>query len=887
MTRLKSALLAASLMIAGPAGTGLAQSAPFGNAYDSTIPHLSEVEGHEFGAEITAPVDAVEYLYALEAAAPDRIKVIEYARSWQDRPLVYAVIGTAERLADLDGLKSQYARLGDPRDLSTAERDALIAELPPVVWLSYGVHGDEISSTDAGLWTAYHLLAAQNDPMVESILANTLVVVDPVQNPDGRARFLANFDDNRGLEANDDRYTAEHDQNWPGGRFNHYLFDMNRDWFARTQPETVGRVAALQDWQPVVVVDAHEMSGDSSYFFAPSAEPFNPNITTTQRETQHLIGHNHAHWFDRFGYDYFTREVFDAFYPGYGDMWPTLQGAIAMTYEQGSPRGLAWRRVNGSVLTYGDAVTHHFVSSLSTIQAVAENREDFVRNYLEFRLGPDTSDAQAMMLDVASNPWNAHRMARNLAAQGIDVSYAPGAVSACGASFQDGAYVVRYDQPAGRLARTLMQATTDLPSDFITRQEHRRDAGLGHELYDVTAWSLPLMNDVDMAECRRAPTLANARLIAEDSAWPVRAEIGEASYGYAVPWTDAGQARLVAALAAEGVEMRTSPVAFTMGGTRYPGGSVIIPRHANDSSLDFLVSRKAEESQARVSGLSSSWASDGPNPGSGHFRPLVDSQIAMVWGDGTSPTSAGATRYILEQRYGMPVGVIRARTLARADLSRYDVVILPESRGSYARSLGGGGAAALREFVEEGGTLVGLGNATRWLASEGVDLMPMSRERAADTPTGSNSEDIVAGTVLEDMDDVREAEASRNAFPDSSPGALVRVTANPNAWMSAGYEDGSIALASGSDIYAPVPMDDATTALRFAAPDDLLAGGYVWAEYAEQLALKPFVVQDRVGSGHVVAFTQSPTTRAYIDGLDLLLLNAVLLGPAHSRAFRD
>ena len=216
----------------------------------------------------------------------------------------------------------------------------IIADQPAITWLSYGVHGNEISSTDAAMLTAYHLLASRGDDRVADIMQDTVVIIDPMQNPDGRDRFIQSFTSAVGLRPDSDRLAAEHDEPWPGGRTNHYLFDMNRDWFIMTQPETQGRIAAIQEWYPVVFVDLHEMGSDGTYFFAPEAVPFNPHLAADQKESLQLFGRNHARWFDEFGLDYFTREVYDAFYPGYGASWPSYYGSIAMTYEQASSRGL-------------------------------------------------------------------------------------------------------------------------------------------------------------------------------------------------------------------------------------------------------------------------------------------------------------------------------------------------------------------------------------------------------------------------------------------------------------------------------------------------------------------------------------------------------------------
>ncbi|WP_203291578.1 M14 family metallopeptidase [Maricaulis parjimensis] len=880
-------VMAVVTALAGVTGA-TAQSSPLDTSYDPSIPGAISALGYAFGEEITPPEQAVDYLYTLEEAAPDRMQVVEYARSWEGRPLVYALIGNRDVMSRLDTIQADLQQLANPQGLSTEAIDGLIADLPAVVWLSYGVHGNEISSTDAGLRTAYHLLAAQDDPVVDTILENTIVVIDPTQNPDGRNRFIQSFAAARGLEPSEDRFTAEHDEPWPGGRFNHYLFDLNRDWFARTQPETRGRVQAILDWRPVVVVDAHEMSGDSYYFFAPSAEPFNPNILASQRQAQDLIGRNHGRYFDALGYHYYTREVFDAFYPGYGDMWPTMQGAVAMTYEQASSRGLEWRRRDGTLLTYGDGVDRHFVASVSTAEAVAENRAQFLRNFMNFRLtaANGTGEPGAVLLDIASNRWGAERLARNLAAQDIEVGRLAPGTSACGARFEQGAFLINFNQPAGRLARTLMVETTDLPADFMEEQERRRSEGLDHELYDVTAWSLPLMGNVAPTYCRRAPSVVAE---AVNSEMPIARVTSShsAEYGYAIPWTDAGQAALVAALLREGVPMRTTDLAFRVGDREFPRGSVVIPRSSGPDDLDALITRLSAEIGAHVEGLESSWVDDGPNPGSDNFHLMQAPQVAMLWDEGVSPLSAGATRYVLERRYGIPVAVIRTGAVSRADLDRYDVLILPEQWG-LDDALGGGGRTAIQRFARAGGVVVGLGSATRWLADSDTGMIPAQRERAADTPRegGSGTGEVIDGTVLANAEELAALEAEAGAMPDSSPGALVNLTANPIAWMSSGYEDGAVGLVTGSDIYAPVAMDDAETALRYAPRDELLAGGYLWDEFADQLAYKPFLLSNSYGAGQVVAFTQSPTTRAYLDGLDLLLLNAVILGPARSRTFR-
>ena len=260
--------------------------------------------------------DAIRYFEVLESAVPGQVSVHRYATSWEGRDLVYVVVSSAAIMARLDAITDGMQRLRDPRATSASAAAEIMNTQPAVTWLSYGVHGNEISSTDAAMLTAYHLVASRGDERIDRILAETVVVIDPIQNPDGRDRFIHSFEMAEGPVPLADRLAAEHDEPWPSGRVNHYLFDLNRDWFIMTQPETRGRIEAIQEFYPVAFVDAHEMGSDQTYYFAPDAVPYNPHLAEDQRASLELFGRTNARWFDRFGIDYFTREVYDAFYPG-------------------------------------------------------------------------------------------------------------------------------------------------------------------------------------------------------------------------------------------------------------------------------------------------------------------------------------------------------------------------------------------------------------------------------------------------------------------------------------------------------------------------------------------------------------------------------------------
>jgi len=872
--------------------TGPAAAEPFIEAnHDPQIPTLESVVGHTSGEAITSPAEILAYFEALRAAAPDRMRIVEYGESWQGRPLVYAIISAPENMARLDEIKQDLQRLGSGGDFGRGEVEDIIARTPAVSWLSYGVHGDEISPADSALALAYHLLAARDDALVDQVLANTITIIDPSQTPDGRARFVHSFESALGLEPLADRYTAEHDQPWPRGRFNHYLFDLNRDWFAMTQPETRAKVSAVLEWHPVVYVDSHEMGGDSSYYFPPAADPYNPNLTEAQKDKQRQFGVNHASWFDRLGIPYFTREVYDNFYPGYGDMWPQLNGAVAKTFEQASARGLRFRRRDGSELTYREGVRNNFIASLSTVQVVAQAKDSFLADYAAYRREAVeaglSSRQRYFLIDLSERRWQAERLGRRLEAQGIEVARLPGRRTLCGEVYPDGVLVVDRAQPNGRLISTLMDPDTPLPEAFLADQEARRARGLDHELYDVTAWSLPLMDGLRHATCRKVGLTRAEALDADAPVSPLLTETaGEAPpFGYAVPWSDTGQARLVIEALKAGFAGRTTDEAFIQNGRTFGPGTAVFPTRGNPEDMGEDLKALATRVGAELVAMDTSWVDAGPNFGSSAFAALTAPRVALAWGEGTSATSAGATRFVIERDLGLPVSPIRLSTLSQARLGDYDVLILPDDGYGFGEELGDGGRDALGEFVREGGVLVAFGSSLDVLTGE-AGLLSTRREDAfaetgeAEAGSGDSEEGgNAAGTRLANEAAYRAVIAARGASPDDVPGALVRVNADPDHWLAAGYESAT-ALVSGAAIYQPLNAADGVNVFHFAGADELVASGHLWEENRLQLAYKPFMMAERSGDGLVIAFTQSPTTRAYLNGLTLLVANTIVLAPA-------
>lgn len=865
-----------------------------GASYDPAIPGLEAVVGHDFGAEITAPAGVARYLHALAEAAPERTYVVEYARSWQGRPLHYLVIGNPDNLARLAEIRAGMQRLADPRGAASAELDALVAGLPAVVWLAHGVHGDEISSSDAALLTAYHLLAARDDD-VRTMLDDVLVVIDPLQNPDGRERFVQHYTSLRGLQPQPSPIAAERAQSWPGGRTNHYLFDMNRDWFALTQPEVRGRVRAFLDYYPLVYADLHEMGTDSSYYFPPPTRPYNPYLADHQRDMLGTLGRGAAALFDRFGFRYYTREIFDAYYPGYGDTWPALHGAAGMTFEVASARGLVGQRRDGSLVDYRDGVQRHFVASMATLRTAAANRQRLLGEFLELR--SEAADDTAYLLSPGDDAGRLHKLVRTLLDQGIEVRRPPEGSRLCGSRVAAGSFAVSADQPAGRLAGTLLAADSPAPADFWAEQERRAGKRLPVEVYDVVAWSLPLLYGVPAGSCRAS---LSAYPVVETVSAPPPAPLSEAAVAYLVPWGSQAAARYLAGALQAGLTVRTAGEPFTRGDRRYARGSLILPVAGNAAGLAEQAAALARNTGAAVHSVDSSWVDAGVDFGSDRVQPVPAVRIALAWDEPTSPYSAGAWRYLVERKLGYPLAPVRVRHLGSAWLDQFDVLILPAGDG-YAEALDEEVSANLRRWVDRGGTLIGVAGALDYLTSETAGLLSTARElRVTEDPAGAGPADDTAddgaaadngdaapppsgpvpGTRLAGDDDRMAALAPREEAPPDVPGVLVNARVDQDHWLSAGLPDEVAVMFTGERIFAPLRLDAGVNALSFAAPDRLVAAGRLWQTSLEQLAHKPAVLVEAHGRGQVIGFVADPAFRGMLDGLDVLVANALFLGPA-------
>ncbi len=876
MTR---SVMTALLLALGASPLAAQHAFSTGGPYDPAVPTPRSVLGYEIGDRFTPHHLMARYLERL-AAASRRIRVDTVARSFEGRA-VWLVIATSEaNQARLDQIRADALRLADPRGAPEAELQAAAARLPAIVWLGYTVHGGEASGAEAALAVAYQL-AAGNDADTRLVLDSTVVLIDPVENPDGHERHVQDVTRARGVGGALDVPTVPgamvHQGSWPGPRGSHYGFDLNRDWFILSHPETRGRVAAFRRWWPQVAVDLHEMGPSSTYYFAPPMDPINKNVPPDIARWWEIFAAANAAAFDAHGWSFFRHEEFDEFYPSYGDSWPVLNGAIGMTYEEASSGGGAIRRRDGTVLTLREAAWHHYTASWATLLTAARRARERVRDYLAFRQGAVADGARGPLRSVVierDDQGRADSLAALLLANGVEVgrlraaaevrdATAYGDATPRSARFAAGWYVVDLAQPQGRLAKALLEPDAQLDSSFIAQELERRRTGQPDRFYDLTAWSLPYDFRV-RAWWTRAPAgpadpVDTAQLSASRMVAPAA---DTARYAYAFAPGSEASLRLLGALLADSVRVVFASRPFREGSERFPKGAFLVRVASNAAGVHGVVRRSAAAAGARVVALNSALTDEGPDLGSNSVFAVKAPRVGLVGGAPISGGSFGFAWYALDQRLHYPVATVGAASLGGSglDLSEFDVLVLPSvGAAAFDRILGDGGKERVVAWVRSGGTLVALDGATSWLAGEKTGLARLRLRR----------------------DTTRADSAGGAPLPSAVPGAIVRLVGDTLSPLLAGLDAEVPALVSSDRIYAP-PKDlkAGEAVLRYAPLARLRLAGYLWPEVPARLAESVYLWTEEIGRGRVIGFAGEPNFRDLTRGLLALFANAVFLGPS-------
>ncbi|MXX96236.1 MAG: zinc carboxypeptidase [Rhodothermaceae bacterium] len=811
----------------------------------------SEFLGYEAGEDFTPHHRVTDYVRHVAETA-ENVVLVEYGHTYEGRVLQYLILSSADNLANLENIRTANLQLTGLLEGTPME------DIPALVWLSYNVHGNESVSTEAAL-EVIHTLASGTDPDVSAWLENTVVIIDPCLNPDGRDRYVHFYHRTRGRHPNVIEEAREHAEPWPGGRTNHYYFDLNRDWAWGTQMETRQRLQHYNRWMPHVHVDFHEQSVNSPYYFAPAAVPYHKDITPWQRELQDLMGANHARYFDQEGWLFFTRQVFDLFYPGYGDTWPTFNGAIGMTYEQaGSGRaGLGIITAEGDTLTLADRIEHHYTTSLSTIEVAANERDRIVDQFTQYfrnSVADATGAHAAYLIRRAGQEDQVHTISNHLDLLGITYGFAATTGRENGFAYHTGAreelqvepgdLVVPAAQPKGVLARVLFEPEPEL-EDSLT--------------YDITAWALPYVYGVEAYALDREVTWETIAPVPAASAHPSE------PVAYIAEWKSFEDARLLADLLQRGVKVRYAEVPFEVNQQSYDEGTLIMTRGGAGAAFDSLVIQSARRTKQQVDAVTTTRVTEGVDFGSGDVVFIRAPRVAIVAGTPISPYSLGQLWHFFDEQLEYSATLVDSDDFGDLPLFRYDVIILPS--GSYSDILDERRLEEVRDWIREGGRLIALERAAAFLADkDGFGL-----KRKPDDADGADSLD----TEIQPY-----ADRDRHEITQDIPGAIFRTELDTTHPLAFGYPRDYFTLKVNPRAFSWLEDGWNVGVLK----ENSLVAGFAGTQALEPLEQSLILGMESIGRGEVIYFADNPIFRGFYYHGRLLLANAVFLAGQRSVA---
>ncbi len=913
-------IIALLVMINFIPGLTARENPPFfpNGKYNSAVPTPEQVLGFKVGERPARYPEAVAYLKELARQSP-RVQLLESGQTHEGRTLYYALISSEANLAKLDEYQSRLGMLADPRKIKPGtDIDDLIRDLPAAAWMMYSIHGDELSGADASLQLAYQL-AAGEDTLTQMLRRELIIGIDPMENPDGRERFLGQMQQWKGRIPNSDLQSIQHTSVWPWGRTNHYLFDLNRDWFILSQPESRARVKALREWNPQVVVDAHEMGAYNTYLFPPAREPINPHFSPILKKWTRVFSQDQAKAFDRYGWSYYTGEWLEDWYPGYGSSYPRMRGAVAILYEQAGVEGSLIKRPDGTYLTYRESVHHQFVSSIANLATAARNRvgllKDFYRmkrNVLEqSRKGGPT----AFIIDPGQNYSRLNRLIDRLLWAGVELYRAEADFTLKSArsywetqprshALSKGSLIIPLNQPLRPLIEAILEFDPRMTTKFLKSERESLERGEGTRLYEVSGWSMGMAYGLDTylsftaLKVKQSPIREVPRL---------RGELlhPQAAYGFVIDYRNDRAVNLLFKLLDDGLKVRTAVKDFRVEGKKYPTGTLLLRRVENREDLADVLAEYAQREGVDITGVNTALSEEGTDLGGGNFPLLAPLRIAMLAGAGLSAYNLGHIWHLLDYEMGVRFTILNTDNFRRTDLRKYNVLVLPNTwrgPGVYKQLFGKPGLEKLKTWVKEGGTLIGVGNAAAFLAdsSSGLSKVRLRRQALEELPlyqkfwqmeknigkTDIDSAAFWAGKPLVEKkppSKPTKADKKQLAIEDERlrlfmpRGAILRVNLNERHWLSFGVGKQIPAIFYSS--YAFLSRKPVESVGRFSEGERLRLSGLLWPEARERWENTAYLTRERSGNGQVILFAGEPNFRSYFYGTARLLLNSMVLGP--------
>jgi hypothetical protein len=812
--------------------------------------------GYPLGDRFTPWNRIIDYYNEL-AKTSKLITVQQFGETYEHRPLILATITSEKNRANLDTIRRNVVSLSERA--TAADRAAEVSRTtPPIVWLAFGVHGNESSSAEASMQVAYTVM---QDP---ALLDKVVVVIDPLENPDGRERYITWYTRTRGAAADANPDSFEHQEPWPGGRYNHYNIDMNRDWAAASQQETRARETEYRKWYPQVFVDFHEMSSNSTYFFPPVTKPVNVNVPKDAVKWFEVFGRANANAFTQKNWAFFVGDRYDFFYPGYGDIWPTFHGAVGMTYEcAGGPRGgTAYAREDGTVLTLADRVARHFTTGVTTVRTAAEHGPELLQFTYDtlhnaapvntYLIPPSSPNFVPLMRLLQRQQAEMGVLGESLTIKATRVD----ADAAESHAFPAGTVVISTKQPIGGFLQTLLEKNPAFSPGYLDEQRKKAQMDEENDFYDITSWSLPLAMNVE-TWVTNVPLAADVRPYVPAPAPVFRA----AAYGYAIDGNDPELYRAEGRMFRDNVRFSVSDEEIPLADRTLARGSIVVLKGVNGQTLDGAMQRIVTDTGAAVVPLESGWMG-GKAFGAENVHTVREPKIALVGGQGIGATSYGMLWHTLDIDTPIPHSNLSLDAFRNVDLSKYNVLILPDG-GGYADRMGKRGIENLQNWVRNGGTVVAIRSAGSFLRSKDVDMSKL-KPWEAPKPKG---------------DDKTPTDERYNDY--NIPGATFRTTMNNRSYLTFGVTRAPFVLIDGSSAFLPVShaVDNIVTITK----DNPLVAGVAWPESLDRVKGSVYMVSEPFGRGQVITFADDPHYRMFWRGTLPLFLNAVVYSPSFPR----
>jgi len=800
---------------------------PQGVQYNSEISTPKSIIGHEVGEWHITHDKLVQYMYAL-AEASDRVSIENRGKTFEDRPLLLLTITAPKNHKNINTIKNAHLNATKNNNTST--------DRPIVVYQGFSIHGNEPSGSNAALAVAYHLAAAQG-PKIDAILDNTIILFDPSFNPDGLQRFAYWANTNRSQNLNPDPNDREYSEVWPGGRTNHYWFDMNRDWLPVQLPESRARIKTFHDWMPNILTDHHEMGTNSSFFFQPGipsrTHPLTPKLN---QELTKQIATYHAKALDKIGSLYYSEESFDDFYYGKGSTFPDINGGIGILFEQASSRGHIQESVNG-LLTFPFTIRNQFTAALSTLDAANSMRADILKYQANFfqnaRQEAKKEGNKAIVFGDEKDAAKTYHMAEILNRHKIQFHELSNDFETDGKRFKKGySYIVPKNQNNTRLINAMFEKRTTFQDSLF---------------YDISAWSFPLAFNLDYAET----TTGKAGTIVTDLKFKNGGVNSKSNYAYLTEWHEYYSPKFLYALLKKGIRAKVSQKQFNANGKSYDYGTLMIPvqnQKLDATELYTFLDIIAKDSHINLDAVSTG-LNNGIDLGSNNFRPLEIPKIALLVGDGMTSYDAGEIWHLLDTRYDIPVTKLDTKNFSRADISRYNTIIMVNGSG-----LNDGNTKKLQSWIKDGGTLIAYRRALNYLNSKKLLKLEFKKPK------------IVAKNITrEQASDFRGAQVIG--------GAIFEANIDRSHPINFGYKNKTLPLFRNTTLFVKPDKNSYNNPIQYT--ENPLLSGYISEQNLDSIAKTVPLKIGNQGRGNIVAFTDNTNFRAFWYGTNRLLMNAI------------